>query len=1045
MAAVLGLVALSLFTSNRLLGAATGDFQLTVEPASAQTPDGGGTVQYLVRVGPIGDFSSAVTLSLAEPPAGVTATFSTNPVVPGSTSTMRVTVAADVEGGFHSLRVVGDAEGITRVATYQLALDVGLTPVPVRPPCPITVTGTVTEVGTATPLAGARIDYQALPGEPEVVTDAAGRYRVEIDRDYGFSMRAILDPDHWFDEAGVEEIPCGGARTIDFELLPKIRFTLTGKVVEGTAGPSSDWHAVATVPERPVAGAIVNSYPSSCFEPGTSAETQSMTTGADGVAAPARWDLGYNNTPREILSHASSVSGSSCFSQEPTASLRLDDYWPSSDPGFAPGFLPSSDTAASPTPLAIQRTYVVVPKCATTISGRVVRADNGLPAVGAQVRAATSGTGTRNDSWQVGVDGPPIVTGADGTFSFPARSVRLGYNNQPVTYGVSLHGVGTWEGWQGSIQVPLAGNCADSPSVEIQIQPPPVAPPGAIEGHLYDEETGLPVVGKRVCVIFVSCSEPTDATGRYRIENVLGEVAVNPDWILTHDSDYWATPKPGTSHPVVVVESNRTVTGVDLWILRKRFAAIEGIVTDPTTGQRVPTATVNLFGGCPDWPWAEEYCITTYDGTGGFRIDHIELGDRNSPLTVWLAASAPGHYSAEHPPNGPVHFWESPVDLEAEATTEAHPTLERIRECGGTATIRGVVTNEVTGEPIGGAIVTAHLAPDPAVTDAQGRYEIRGVPVSTNFVYPAQVTVEAEGFFTRTRTVTLACGALLEVPDRIPPEPGTGSLRIAKMLTSPPGVPVPSTFFIRYACQPPDEGVAIAGEVSLHPPSVSSELITGIPTGSRCIVMEVPPDEVEGHQWSSTVSGAPLTILEGTVHAVTIANTLTTTSTTTTSTTSSTTNTTSTTTSTTMPGRAGGCTPGYWKQPQHLGAWVGHGTGDAFDSTFGVRSGLPTGTDLLGALGLNGGGERALARHATAALLNASNSRVGYRYSAADVLQMVGNAYNARSFEATKDLFERANEAGCDLGRQPAPTTTSPPQVTTTTTKPTKPPKPGRR
>jgi hypothetical protein len=70
---------------------------------------------------------------------------------------------------------------------------------------------------------------------------------------------------------------------------------------------------------------------------------------------------------------------------------------------------------------------------------------------------------------------------------------------------------------------------------------------------------------------------------------------------------------------------------------------------------------------------------------------------------------------------------------------------------------------------------------------------------------------------------------------------------------------------------------------------------------------------------------------------------------------------------------------------------------------------------LLDAVWLGGAGEFALARHAVAALLNASNPQVNYAYSVAQVIAMVQAAYANGSFEATKDLFEVQNESYCPL------------------------------
>jgi hypothetical protein len=106
-----------------------------------------------------------------------------------------------------------------------------------------------------------------------------------------------------------------------------------------------------------------------------------------------------------------------------------------------------------------------------------------------------------------------------------------------------------------------------------------------------------------------------------------------------------------------------------------------------------------------------------------------------------------------------------------------------------------------------------------------------------------------------------------------------------------------------------------------------------------------------------------------------------------------------------------GCTPGYWRQSQHFDSWTGYAPGDAFATVFGVsRAGT-----LLDNVWATGGGANALARHAVAALLNAASGGVDYPYTTAEVIAAVQAAFASGDFEATKDLFEAANEAGCPL------------------------------
>lgn len=111
-----------------------------------------------------------------------------------------------------------------------------------------------------------------------------------------------------------------------------------------------------------------------------------------------------------------------------------------------------------------------------------------------------------------------------------------------------------------------------------------------------------------------------------------------------------------------------------------------------------------------------------------------------------------------------------------------------------------------------------------------------------------------------------------------------------------------------------------------------------------------------------------------------------------------------------------GCTPGFWKQDQHLDSWTTYTPGADFDATFGVNFFDPNIT-LLEAAGNGGGGVNALGRHAVAALLNAASASVDYAFTTAQVLDIVqgDGAYSGLSVEARKNLLAAANEAGCPL------------------------------
>ena len=118
------------------------------------------------------------------------------------------------------------------------------------------------------------------------------------------------------------------------------------------------------------------------------------------------------------------------------------------------------------------------------------------------------------------------------------------------------------------------------------------------------------------------------------------------------------------------------------------------------------------------------------------------------------------------------------------------------------------------------------------------------------------------------------------------------------------------------------------------------------------------------------------------------------------------------------PTGAYGCTPGYWKQPQHFGNWVGYTQSQLWRDAFATNALSPRLT-LLAALEDGGGGGNRFGRHSTAALLNASRLGSMYGMSTAQVIAAVQAAVAAGStqMDALASRFEAMNERGCPLGR----------------------------
>jgi hypothetical protein len=113
-----------------------------------------------------------------------------------------------------------------------------------------------------------------------------------------------------------------------------------------------------------------------------------------------------------------------------------------------------------------------------------------------------------------------------------------------------------------------------------------------------------------------------------------------------------------------------------------------------------------------------------------------------------------------------------------------------------------------------------------------------------------------------------------------------------------------------------------------------------------------------------------------------------------------------------------GCTPGYWKQSQHFDSWTAPYTpSTTFASVFGSGY-FSSSLTLLQALGLNGGGINALARHSVAALLNAANTTVDYPdESTASIISAFQAAVAGDTIESQKNTFDSWNNGvgGCPL------------------------------
>jgi hypothetical protein len=110
-----------------------------------------------------------------------------------------------------------------------------------------------------------------------------------------------------------------------------------------------------------------------------------------------------------------------------------------------------------------------------------------------------------------------------------------------------------------------------------------------------------------------------------------------------------------------------------------------------------------------------------------------------------------------------------------------------------------------------------------------------------------------------------------------------------------------------------------------------------------------------------------------------------------------------------------GFTPGYWRN--HMEDWppTGYSPDDLFSDVFGVGPSITLGAYKTGAIWAKGGGENALIRHATAALLNAAHPDADYPLSPTEVIDAVQAAYASGDFDTLKTELDGYNNLGGEL------------------------------
>jgi uncharacterized repeat protein (TIGR01451 family) len=383
--------------------------------------------------------------------------------------------------------------------------------------------------------------------------------------------------------------------------------------------------------------------------------------------------------------------------------------------------------------------FALVRECTGSVSGTLLLADTHEPAVG--VRLTVS-----NFSFNY-----YAVTDEAGRFAVEA--VVLGYNNSATAYAVdaSYAPFPAYGHLARSAPVALAG-CGAAAHFDLELPLAPQPNYGAVQGHVYDDATGLPLadVPVRVASDREGRDVITDTQGAYSVPRIF--IGVGPGQISTSlrviapssESPLWRYYQASNQSPATYLfpflRAGEILTQ-DLRLRPKLYGRVRGTVRDVVSGE--PLAGVQV--GVQQQP---PYPVTGPDGT--YLSDPIEARADGLPFSIVVGVEPPeGYWSA-------ARFG---ILVPNETTTV---DLDLLKKCPG-ATVSGAVLNALTQQPIENAVVRwGPLINQRTFTGADGGYVLHGVPVQDqNRPHTLSLSATADGFQPQHKNVTVFCGATI--------------------------------------------------------------------------------------------------------------------------------------------------------------------------------------------------------------------------------------------------------------------------------------------
>ncbi|MTV24612.1 S8 family serine peptidase [Nitriliruptoraceae bacterium ZYF776] len=643
-------------------------------------------------------------------------------------ASLRISVPTGEADDLFDLEVVARAGDVERRAPVRVSTPFGLIPV-----CTADVTGTVVSAADGQPLPTARVNF----GRGNVRVDDDGAYAIAYELPAGYqaftAYRSVTADDHHASTSVPVALVCGEEVVHDVELEPVLTSEVEGRTVVGRPNPLTTNQPLPS--DEPLEDVQVR----------VSTGTQILNVRSDDDGRFQVDGRLRQTTPGEPT--------------RVTLQAQRDGYWSVNRVAFAE---PDGTLDVGDLPLLEQ--------CTGTVGGGRVVDQDLEPVVGATVRFPDGGWVTTE-------------TDDEGRFHFGHDGMLLGTYNAPRSVTVTALAPDGWPSAQTSGGAWIGRCGATSADLVLRLIRPEPAEPNFADAHgtVTDADTGAPLADQDVRLQYLSGSRwinfrltQTDADGGFRFEEVpLGTGADASLAVRAHvDADgYWEGHQAGLLLPDADEQLDVAVTPI-------RYGSLSGVLRDLESGDPLPQTEVLLRAQGAN---TSDRHVT--DDEGRFHFDDLQLNPENEPRTQTLSSSI---YDQDR---NRYLWWPNSVQVVAEADVHLEQDLELLEACPG-GTIRGLVVDANTLEPLEGVEVRA--GDRVAHTNAVGRYEIADVRTGDDNASNA-VTIRATlaGYHDATTTVTVFCGAELEVDFGTPPG-GTGT--IVGTVTDLAGDPVADAF-----------------------------------------------------------------------------------------------------------------------------------------------------------------------------------------------------------------------------------------------------------